>query len=99
MPPISQRELQLLAFSGGINISQCLARSCLKSNYDVHVIIYVKDPHLFVVREGHHIPVPGFCVSQYSLHVLNKDVDIIKQANLAFNVVLGLLFTVLCNIL
>ena len=38
------------------------------------------------VRVGHRVPWAGFCLSLYSLHVLNRDVNMIqtnKQTNLA----------------
>ena len=43
--------------------------------YHVCVIMHVKDPCLSVVRVGHCVPLAGFCLSLYSLHVLNMDVN------------------------
>ena len=34
-----------------------------------------------VVREGHHVPLAGFCLSLYGLHVLNRDVNMIQSIN------------------
>ena len=40
--------------------------------YHVYVIMHVKDTDLSVVRDGHCVPLAGFCLSLYSLHMLNK---------------------------
>ena len=45
--------------------------------YYVHVM-HVKDPQLPVVRVEHRVPLAGFCLSLYSLHMLNRDVSIIQ---------------------
>ena len=42
-----------------------------------YVITHVKDPQLSVVRVGHCVLLAGFCLSMYSLHVLNGDVNMI----------------------
>ena len=47
--------------------------------YHVPVIMHVKDLKLSVVRVGHHVQLAGFCLSLYSLHVLNTNVDIIQS--------------------
>ena len=47
-------------------------------HYIVYLIMHVKDPILSVVGAGHHVPVVVFCLSLYSLYVLNRDVDMIK---------------------
>ena len=44
----------------------------------VYVIMYVKDPQLSVVTVGLHVPLAGFCLYLYSLHVLNRDVNLIQ---------------------
>ena len=44
----------------------------------VYVMMHVKDPQLSVVRVGHCVPLAGFCLSLYSLHVLNRDVNMIQ---------------------
>ena len=49
--------------------------------YYVCVIMHVKDPLLSVVRIGHRAPLEGFCLSKYSLHVLNRDVNMIQTNN------------------
>ena len=49
--------------------------------YHVYVIMQVKDPQLSVVRVGHRVPVAGFCLSLYNLHVLYENADMIKQIN------------------
>ena len=45
--------------------------------YHVYVIIHVKDPRPSVLRVGHFVPLAGFCLSLYSLHVLNRGVNMI----------------------
>ena len=45
--------------------------------YHVCVIMHVKVPQLSVVKACHRVPLAGFCLSLYSLHVLNRDVNII----------------------
>ena len=50
----------------------------------VYVIMHVIDPSLPIVRVGHRVPLVGFCLSLYGLHVLNRDVNMIqtnKQTN------------------
>ena len=47
-------------------------------SYHVCVIIYVKDPQLSAIRVGHRIPLAGFCLSLYGLHVLQTDVNMIQ---------------------
>ena len=42
--------------------------------YHVYVIMHVKDPQLSVVRVGHRVPLVGFCLSLYVLHVLSRDI-------------------------
>ena len=46
--------------------------------YHVYMILHVKDPLLSVVGVGHRVPLAGFCLSLYSLHVLNRDVNMIQ---------------------
>ena len=46
--------------------------------YHVCMIIHVKDPQLSVVRVGHRVPLAGFCLSLYGLHVLNRVVNMIQ---------------------
>ena len=46
--------------------------------YYVCVIMHVKDPQLSVVRVGHCVPLADLCLSLYSLHVPNGDVNIIQ---------------------
>ena len=46
--------------------------------YHVYVIMHVKDPWLSFVRVGYHVPLASFCLSLYSLHVLNRDVNMIQ---------------------
>ena len=46
--------------------------------YHVYVILHVKDPQLSFARVQHCVPLPGFCLALYSLHVLNRDVSIVK---------------------
>ena len=36
--------------------------------------MYVKDPYLFVIRVEHRVSLAGFCLSLFSLHMLNRDV-------------------------
>ena len=38
----------------------------------------VKDALLPVVRVWHDVPVGGFCLSLYSLHVLNGNVEVVQ---------------------
>ena len=45
--------------------------------YYVCVIMHVKDPQLSVIRVGHCVPLAGFCLPLYSLHVLNRDINMI----------------------
>ena len=40
-------------------------------------ITHVKDPQLYIGTVGYHVPLTGFCLSLYNLHVLNRDVKII----------------------
>ena len=47
--------------------------------FHVLVIMHVKDPQLSIVRIGHCVKVAVLCLSPYSLHVLNRDVDIINR--------------------
>ena len=37
--------------------------------YHVCVIMHVKDPYVYFVRVGHRVPLAGFCLSIYGLHV------------------------------
>ena len=46
--------------------------------YQAYVIMHVKDPQLSVIRVWHYVPLAGFCLSLYSLHVLNRDINIIE---------------------
>ena len=41
-------------------------------------MIHVKDPQLSVVRVGHRVPLAGFCLSPYGLHMLDRDVNIFQ---------------------
>ena len=53
------------------------------------VIMHVKDPLLSVIRVGHCVPSAGLFLSLYSLHVLNRDVNLIqtnKQNHLGKNI-------------
>ena len=46
--------------------------------------MHVKDPLLSVVRVGLCVPLAGFCLSLFGMHVLNRDVNVIqtnKQTN------------------
>ena len=52
--------------------------------FHVYVIMHVKDPLLSVVRVGHHVPLAGFYLSLYSLHMLNRSINMI-QINLPVN--------------
>ena len=46
--------------------------------------VKLKDPLLSVVRVGYRVPLADFCLSLYSLHVLNRDVDTLYDSlNLA----------------
>ena len=47
--------------------------------YDVSVIMCENELGLSVVRVGHRVPSAGFCLSLYSLHVLNRDINTIQQ--------------------
>ena len=49
--------------------------------YPVCVIMYVQDRKLSARRVGHCVPFGGFCLSLYSLHMLNSDVNIIQTKN------------------
>ena len=44
----------------------------------VYVIMHVKVPQLSVVGVGLRVPIAGFCLSLYSLTVLNKGVNMIQ---------------------
>ena len=55
-------------------------KGCVISNL-VYMIMHVKDPYLSVIRVGHRVPLAGFCLSLYGLHVLNRDVNIIQSIN------------------
>ena len=46
--------------------------------YHVYVTMHVKDPQLPAVRVGHRVPLAGFCLSLYNLHVLNSN-NMIKK--------------------
>ena len=46
--------------------------------YHSIVIIHVENPKVTVIRERHRVPLAGSCLSLYSLHVLNRDVNIIN---------------------
>ena len=52
----------------------------------VYVIMPVKEPKLFVVRVGHHVPFARFCLSLYGMNVLNRDVNMIYTNNLQSHV-------------
>ena len=45
----------------------------------VYVIMHVKDPKLSVLRVGQVVLLAGFCLSLYSLHVLNRDVNMMQR--------------------
>ena len=49
----------------------------------IYVIMHVKDPQLSVIRVGHHVPLAGFCLSLYGLHVLNRDVYMIRNKKIS----------------
>ena len=49
--------------------------------YHFYVLMHVKDPWLSVVRVGHRVPLAGFSLSLYSLHMLDRDVNIIQNPN------------------
>ena len=49
--------------------------------YHVYVIMHVNDPWLSVVRVGHRVPLAGFCRFPYSVHVQNKDVNMMQVKN------------------
>ena len=51
--------------------------------YHVYVIMHVKDPLLSVVRVGHCVPLADLCLSLHSLHVLNRDVNMIQTNKLS----------------
>ena len=40
--------------------------------------MHEEDPKLSVVRVGHRVPLAGLCLSLYSLHMLNRDVNMIQ---------------------
>ena len=42
------------------------------------LIMHVRDPQLSLIRKGHCVPVAGFCLPAYSLHMLNRDVNMIQ---------------------
>ena len=46
--------------------------------YHVYVIMRAKDPQLSVVRVVYCVPLSGFGLSLYSLHVLNRDINMIS---------------------
>ena len=59
-----------------------LTNWCIKGcamYYLVYQEMHVKDPQLSVVRVGHRVPLAGFCLSLYGLHVLNRDVNMNKR--------------------
>ena len=43
--------------------------------YHVYVTMHVNDPYLSVVRVRYCVPLAGYCLSLYGLHVLNRDVN------------------------
>ena len=45
--------------------------------YDIYLIMHVKDPKLSAIRVGNQVPLTAFCLSLYSLHILNRDVNMI----------------------
>ena len=47
--------------------------------YHVYVIVQVRDPQLSVVTAEHPVPVGDFRLPIYSLHVPNRDVDMMTQ--------------------
>ena len=47
-------------------------------------IMHVKDPKISVVKIGHCDLLAGFCMSLYSLHVLNWDVNMIQTTIFQF---------------
>ena len=46
-----------------------------------HVIMRVKDLQLSAVRVGHCDPLGGFSLPLYSLHALNKNVNVVHSIN------------------
>ena len=44
-----------------------------------HVIMHVEDPWLSVIRLGHCVPLVGFWLFLYSLHMLDRDVNVIQK--------------------
>ena len=63
---------------------QRLVHQRLSMCYHVYVIMQVKDPYLSVVTVRHCAPLADFRLSLYSLHVLNRDINMIqtnKQTN------------------
>ena len=40
--------------------------------YHAYVTKHVNDPLLSVVRKGHCVPLAGFCLPLYNLHMLNR---------------------------
>ena len=49
--------------------------------YHVYSIMQVKDSLLSVVRVGYRVPLEGFYLSLYVLHMLNSDVNMIQTKN------------------
>ena len=46
--------------------------------YHVYVIICVKIPKQSTINVGHYVPLAGFCLSCYGLHVLNRGINMIQ---------------------
>ena len=65
--------------------------------YHVLVIMHVKDPQLSVIRVGHRVPLAGFCLSLCSLHVLNRDVNMIQTYISTDSICMQLCFQLVCN--
>ena len=49
--------------------------------YHVYVIMHVNDPWISVGKIGHGVLSAGLRLSLYSLHVLNRDVNMIQLNN------------------
>ena len=68
----------------GISLKVTRMGTCKHKNvnimcYHVHVIMHVKDLYLSAIRVGHCVLFAGFCMSLYSLQVLNRDINTIKK--------------------
>ena len=59
------------------NAANCCNKDCTMCCH-VYVVMHVKDSDLSVIRVGQIVLLTGFCLPLYSIHMLNKDVNMLQ---------------------